>query len=350
MTPLPFDLPHHFTEADADPKALVGKRVAILGYGNQGHAHALNLRDSGIDVVVGARPGGRGHAAAEQADLAVVPLEEAAAAGDVIMMLLPDEVQGQVFREIIAPVWKPDAVLAFAHGFALAFGIVELPPGRSAFLVAPKGQGHKLRQAYEAGGGLPGLLGVEGEDPRGTLQLALAYALACGALKGGGTLTRFREEAVTDQFGEQAVLCGGLVELITAAWETLVQRGYAPEIAYFECLHEVKLIVDLLHAHGMDGMRQRISSTAAYGGLQAGPRVIGAASRQAMGELLDEIESGRFAQAFLKEQGDGSPWLDGAKAAEADHPMQATGRHLREFLERCRLGEDPGGSEPRGSA
>ena len=332
--------PRRFEEADAKPERLSGLRVAILGYGNQGHAHALNLRDAGVDVVVGARKEGRGARLATQDGFQVHSLREAAALADIIMLTLPDEVQATVFERDIAPVWKEDAVLAFPHGFALAFDMIELPAGRRAFLVAPKGQGHKLRQAVLAGGGLPGLLAVEGPEPADTLELALAYAHGCGALKGGATLTSFRDEAVTDQFGEQAVLCGGLVELVIAAWETLVRRGYSPDGAYFECLHEVKLIVDLIHTHGIDGMRERISTTAAWGGLRAGPRVINEHSRAAMDELLDEIEDGRFAKGFLEAQASGGSELREAIDAEAAHPIVATGRGLREFLERCQLGGD----------
>jgi ketol-acid reductoisomerase len=228
-------------------------------------------------------------------------------------------------------------VLGFAHGFAVAFEMIRLPEGRRAMMVAPKGQGHKLRQAFVAGGGLPGLLAVTGPDQEDTLELALAYAHACGALKGGGFLSTFREEAVSDQFGEQVVLCGGLVELVIAAWETLVDRGHSPEVAYFECLHEVKLIVDLIHEHGLDGMRERISTTAAWGGLRAGPKVIGEESRRAMGELLDQIENGRFAREFLEVQRDGGTQLRSVMTAQRSHPIIGTGRGLREFLRECRL-------------
>lgn len=336
-----------FELSDADPALLRDKLVAVLGYGNQGHAHALNLRDAGVAVVVGSRPESRGAARARDAGFEVLPFAEAARKADVVMLLLPDEVQASVYARDLAPHLKDQAVLGFAHGFVIAFGLIRLPSTRRAFLVAPKGQGHRLRAAVQAGGGLPGLIGVEGPDPESTLQLALAYAGACGALAGGGSLTSFREEAVSDQFGEQVVLCGGLVELITAAWETLVERGYSPETAYFECLHEVKLIADLIHAHGIDGMRAMISSTAAFGGLRAGPRVIGEPSRVAMKELLDGIESGAFAREFLREQESGSPQLRARIEAERAHPMQATGRRLREFLERCRLGDADAGGEGR---
>lgn len=338
--------PNRFFETDARPARLRGLTVAILGFGNQGHAHALNLRDSGVDVLVGAREDGRGARAAEAAGFTVRSFAEASAHADLVMMLLPDEIQARVFAEDVVPNWPDHAVLGFAHGFALAFDLIRLPEGRRALLVAPKGQGHKLRQAYVAGGGLPGLIGVEGPDPDDTLELALAYAHACGALKGGGFLSTFREEAVSDQFGEQAVLCGGLVEMIVAAWETLVDRGHSPEVAYFECLHEVKLIVDLIHEHGIDGMRERISTTAAWGGLQAGPKVIGSESRRAMGELLDRIEDGSFAREFLEVQSDGGAQLGRAIAREREHPIVGTGHGLREFLLQCRLDREPADPSP----
>lgn len=331
------DTPQPFTRADADLSLLRGRTVAVLGYGNQGHAHALNLRDSGIDVIVGAREPGRGAERARADGFVPVTFSEAVRPAQVVMMLLPDEIQREVFERDVRPYWRNDALLAFGHGFALAFGLVELPAGRSAFLVAPKGQGHALRAAYRAGGGLPSLIGVEGEAPESTLAVALAYAEACGALAGGGFRSSFREEAITDQFGEQAVLCGGLVELIVAAWEILVRRGYAPEVAYFECLHETKIIVDLLYAHGIDGMRARISTTAAHGGLLAGPKVIGPASRQAMEGLLDDIERGDFARGFVQAQSDGGASLRAALAQAAGHPIVDTGRGLRTALDACRL-------------
>ena len=329
-----------FETHDARPERLDGRTVAVLGYGNQGHAHALNLRDSGVDVVVGARAGGAGWSRAVEDGFAPLDTAAAAARGDVVMILVPDEVQAAVFARDVAPHWKGDAVLAFGHGYALAFERIVLPAGRRAFLCAPKGQGHALRSAYRHGGGLPSILGIEGPDAEDTLELALAYARASGALAGGGFLSSFREEAVTDQFGEQAVLCGGLVELIVAGWETLVERGYAPEIAYFECLHEVKIIVDLIHAHGIEGMRAMISTTAAYGGLRAGSRVIGPESRAAMHALLDDIESGRFATHFETDQADGGAALREAMAAEGRHALAGTGHALRAFLDNCRLDDD----------
>ncbi len=322
-----------FEEAAVSTAPLQGRRVAVLGYGNQGRAHALNLRDSGIAVVVGARAEGIGAAAARADGFAPVPLAEAAAAADVVMLLVPDEAQAGVWTGGVAGHLGPGAALGFAHGFAVAFGLIAPPPGHGCFLAAPKGQGGMLREAYVRGGGLPGLLAVADASPPGTWELAAAYAKAAGFLRGGGWATTFREECVTDQFGEQAVLCGGLVELIRAAFETLVDRGYAPQNAYFECVHEVKLIADLLHRHGVDGLQRLISPTAAYGGATRGPRVIGAASRRAMADLLDEIESGAFAREFLEACARRGAGRDGRAAAEAESALARTGRELRARLE-----------------
>ncbi len=335
--------PRRFRLEDGDLSRLAGHRVAVLGFGNQGHAHALNLRDSGIEVVVGLRPESRKREEALRAGFVVKDFAEAAEGAFVVMVLLPDEVHAQVYHEHLREVLQEDTHLAFAHGFSVAFGLIDTPPGQSRLLIAPKGQGHRLREAFLAGGGLPGLIAAEGPDPDEGLQVALAYARACGALAGGGFLSSFREEAVSDLFGEQVVLCGGLVELVTAAWETLVARGCSPEGAYFECLHEVKIIADLMHQRGVDGMRELISPTAAYGGLKTGPRIIDAATRRTMEDILDEIEEGRFAREFLQEQRKGSPWLKAKKREEREHPMQKTGRGLREFLRDCRL--DAGGRD-----
>ncbi len=320
-------------EAQVSLAPLDGRRVAILGYGNQGRAHALNLRDSGVAVTVGARPNGRAAPRARADGFEVAGLTEAAAAGDVVMLLLPDEVQGGIWRERLAAAVSAEAALGFAHGFAVAFGQIDPEPGRPCFLCAPKGQGDMLREAYARGGGLPGLLAVTDGSPPGTWELAAAYAKAVGCLRGGGYRTTFRDECVTDQFGEQAVLCGGMLELIRAAFETLIARGYGPENAYFECVHEVKLIADLLHRHGVDGLQALISRTAAYGGATRGPRVVGAESRAAMEQLLDEIESGAFAREFLAACADGLPGLRDHEAAEASSPLARTGRALRARLD-----------------
>jgi ketol-acid reductoisomerase len=324
---------------------LAGKRIAILGYGNQGRAHALNLRDGGFQVVVGARAGGRGESRAREDGLSALPLSDAAATADLVVLLLPDEAQGEAYRDQVRPALRPGAALAFAHGFAIAFGQVAPEPGRACFLVAPKGQGDMLREAYAGGGGLPGLLAVTGDSPAGTWELAAAYAKAIGCLRGGGYRTTFREECIADLFGEQAVLCGGMLELIRAAFDTLVARGYGAENAYFECVHEVKLIADLLHRHGLDGLRPRISRTAAYGGLTRGPRLIGPAVRAELARQLDEIESGAFAREFLAARDQGLRLVREAEAAEAGSQLARTGRALRARLDA--LGLDRGGPAPR---
>ncbi len=326
-----------FDLQDGDLSLLAGKRIAILGYGNQGHAHALNLRDSGMEVVVGLRPQSSHAQKAREAGFLVEDFASAARGAFLVMLLLPDELHAKIYDEHLREAMDPEAYLAFSHGFAVAFELLELEESRRVLLVAPKGQGHALRASFQNGGGLPGLIGVQGPAPEESLQVALAYAKGCGALAGGGFLSSFREEAVSDLFGEQTVLCGGLIELITAAWELLVARGYSAEGAYFECLHEVKIITDLVHEKGVDGMREGISPTAAFGGLRAGPRVIGKESRAAMETLLDEIEDGSFAREFLRERAAGSPWLKKKREEEAKHPMQETGRGLRAFLSRCRL-------------
>ncbi len=330
--------PRRIFEADEVSLApLAGARVAVLGYGNQGRAQALNLRDSGVAVVVGARAGGEGAARAAADGFPALPLAEAAAVGDVVMLLVPDELQGPLHREIIRPALRPGAALGFAHGFAVAFGQIAPEAGRPCFLAAPKGQGDMLREAYRAGGGLPGLLAVSDGSPAGTWELAAAYAKAAGFLRGGGYATTFREECVTDQFGEQAVLCGGLLELLRGAFETLTARGYGAESAYFECVHEVKLIADLLHRHGVDGLQRLISRTAAYGGATRGPRVIGPESRAAMARLLDEIESGAFAREYLESCAGGSPDPRLGAAGDPESPLAVTGRALRARLAALRL-------------
>jgi len=330
--------PRPVFEADEVSMApLSGARVAVIGYGNQGRAQALNLRDSGVAVVVGARAGGAGAARAAADGFLPAPLAVAAAAGDVVMLLLPDELQGPLHRDVVGPALRPGAALGFAHGFAVAFGQIAPDAGRPCFLAAPKGQGDMLREAYRAGGGLPGLLAVTDGSPAGTWELAAAYAKAAGFLRGGGYATTFREECVTDQFGEQAVLCGGLIELVRAAFETLTARGYSAQGAYFECVHEVKLIADLLHRHGVDGLQRLISRTAAYGGATRGPRVIGPESRAAMSHLLDEIESGAFAREYLAACAGGSPDPRLGPAGAPDSPLASTGKALRARLAALRL-------------
>jgi ketol-acid reductoisomerase len=280
---------------------LTGLRVAVVGYGTMGRANALNLRRSGIDVVVGAREGLKGGQRAQSEGFTVLPVAAAVAGADVVMLMLPDTAMAAAWERDVAPHLKPDAAVGFAHGFAIAFDQIRPEPGRSCFLAAPKSQGDLLIELHAAGRGVPGLLAVTDTSPPATWDVAAAYALAVGCLEGGGFVTTFREECVSDQFGEQAVLCGGVIELLKAAYDTLVDAGYGPENAYFECVHELKLITDLLHRHGVAGLRGRISGTAAYGGLTRGPRIIDDAVRARMRDVLAEIEDGRFARELLAE-------------------------------------------------
>ncbi len=311
--------------------ALRGRTVAIIGYGTMGRAHALNLRDSGVDVLVGARPGsGRGELA-RQEGFTTLETPAAAARGDVVMLMLPDAAMGEAFAGEIAPHLAAGAALGFAHGFAVAFGHID-PGPRACFLVAPKAQGDKLREAFAAGGGAPGLLAVSDRSPPGTWALAAAYARAVGCLHGGGWRTTFREECVADLFGEQSVLCGGVIELLQAAFDTLTSRGYDPTNAYFECVHELALISDLLQRYGLAGMRRRISPTAAYGGLTRGPRVIDPQARARLAVILDEIENGTFAREYLARHDDPVDGIRPLAAAEADTPLARAGRDLQTRL------------------
>jgi ketol-acid reductoisomerase len=283
-------------------------------------------------VQVGLREDSPSAARAAKDGFPVLIPAAAAAEADVVVFLVPDEVQAELYRTEIAAQLRDGTALGFAHGFAVAFAQIVPEPGRPCFLAAPKGQGDKLREVFRKGGGLPGLLAVTSESPPGTWELAAAYAKAIGCLRGGGFRTTFREECVTDQFGEQVVLCGGVVELLQAAFATLTSRGYGAENAYFECVHELKLIADLLHEHGIDGMRRRISGTAAYGGLTRGKRIIGAASRAEMERVLDEIENGSFAREFLSRYADDQSGTQPLAAAEAASPLARAGRALRQRL------------------
>jgi ketol-acid reductoisomerase len=311
-----------------DLSPLQGLTVAVIGYGTMGRAHALNLVRSGMTVVVGARSESPRCDLARTEGLTVLPVPEAAARGDVVMLMLPDQAMGQVFREDVAPHLRPTAAVGFAHGFAVAFDQIEPEPGRPCFLAAPKGQGDMLLAAHARGGGVPGLLAVTEGSPPETWDLAAAYALAVGCLVGGGFVTSFRQECVSDQFGEQTVLCGGVIELLKAAFDIMVEAGYGRENAYFECVHELKLITDLLHRHGVDGMREKISGTAAYGGLTRGPRVIDDGVRQRMRDILAEIESGSFAREFLAEHDDPGHGTAALARKEAEGALARTGRQV----------------------
>lgn len=314
-------------------EALSGKRVLVLGYGSQGRAQSLNLRDSGIDIVVGLRPGSASRAAAEGDGLPVQAIDAAITNADVIMTLVPDEVQPALYTADALSKLKPGAYVGFAHGLAVHFQKVALPAGVNVFLVAPRGPGRLIRRHYAEKTGFAASLAVH-QDPAGdTWSVARAYALAIGALPGAVFETTFQEECEADLFGEQAILCGGLVELIRAGFDTLTEAGFAPEMAYFECLHEVKLIADLIHERGIAQMRSGISNTARFGGLTRGRRVIGQETRAAMKAILAEIQSGRFAGELLAESEAGMVNLDAQQQAEAEHPIEAVGRRIREAMQ-----------------
>ncbi len=318
-----------FYDKDADLGRLSGKTVAVLGYGSQGHAHSQNLRDSGIQVVVGLRKDSASWAKAERAGLRVAVPDEAAARGDVIMLTLPDETMAEVYRREVAPQLRPGKYLAVAHGFNLHFGQIVPPPDVNVFMVAPKGPGHTVRGHYQEGKGVPALVAVHADPSGDTLQTALAYAKGIGAGRAGILETNIREETETDLFGEQAVLCGGLTALMTAGYETLVEAGYSPEMAYFECIHEVKLIVDLIYEGGIANMRYSISNTAEYGDLTRGPRLVDTAVRERMKAVLGEIQSGQFAKEFILENQAGKPSFNALRRRAAEHELEKVGARLR---------------------
>jgi len=321
-----------FYEKDADPGLIGSRKVAVMGYGSQGHAHALNLRDSGIDVRVGLREGSSSKAKAEAAGLSVRTPAEAAAEADVIMVLLPDTEQKAAYEESIAPHLEDGDALLFAHGFNIRFGQIHPPPGVDVAMVAPKGPGHLVRREFSAGGGVPSLIAVDQDASGKARELALSYAHALGATRAGVLETTFEEETETDLFGEQVVLCGGITELVMAGFETLVNAGYQPESAYFECLHELKLIVDLMYEHGITGMRYSISDTAEYGDLTRGPRIISPAVREEMARILEEIRSGKFAEEWIAENRAGRPRYNELRAKGTEHPIEKVGAELRQMM------------------
>jgi ketol-acid reductoisomerase len=321
-----------YYDDDADLGLLAGKKVAILGYGSQGHAHALNLKDSGIDVRVGLRAGSSSAAKAEGAGLAVAPVGEAVAEADVVMVLLPDTEQKRVYEADIAPNLRDGDSLAFAHGFNIHFGQITPPAGVDVWMIAPKGPGHLVRRTYEEGGGVPCLVAVHQDATGRAKDVALAYAKAIGGTRGGVLDTTFEEETETDLFGEQVVLCGGLVELIKNGYETLVEAGYQPESAYFETLHEVKLIVDLIYEGGIAAMNYSISDTAEYGQLTRGPRIITPETREEMRRILDEIRSGAFAKEWIAENEAGRPTFNRLRDEVRSHPIEEVGARLRAMM------------------
>jgi ketol-acid reductoisomerase len=321
-----------YYDDDADLALLEGRKVAVLGYGSQGHAHALNLQDSGVDVRVGLRDGSSSWAKAEEAGLRVLPTAEACKEADVIMVLLPDTEQASVYARDIEPNLEERDSLAFAHGFNIHFGQVRPPKGVDVWMIAPKGPGHLVRRTFEEGGGVPSLVAVSADETGKAKETALAYAKAVGATRAGVLDTTFEEETETDLFGEQVVLCGGLVELIKSSYETLVEAGYQPESAYFETLHEVKLIVDLIYEGGITNMRYSISDTAEYGDMTRGPRIITDETRAEMREILGEIRSGRFAKEWILENQAGRPVFNALRREGAEHPIEEVGERLRGMM------------------
>ena len=321
-----------FYDKDADLSLIQGKRVAIIGYGSQGHAHANNLKDSCVAVTVGLRPGSASAAKAANAGLDVKAIEDAVAGADVVMVLAPDEHQARLYREQIAPNIQEGAALAFAHGFNIHFGQIEPREDLDVIMVAPKGPGHLVRSTYTQGGGVPSLIAVYQDATGQARDVALAYASANGGGRAGIIETSFREECETDLFGEQVVLCGGLTSLIQNGFETLVEAGYAPEMAYFECLHEVKLIVDLIYEGGIANMRYSISNTAEYGDLTRGPRIVTPETKAEMKRILAEIQSGEFAKEFILENQAGAPKMKALRRLGTEHQIEEVGERLREMM------------------
>ena len=321
-----------FYDDDADLSIIADKKVAVIGYGSQGHAHAQNLRDSGVDVRVGLREGSPSRAKAEADGLRVVSPSEAAAEADVIMILAPDHVQRTVYTNDIEPQLTAGKALFFGHGFNIRFGYIKPPADVDVCMVAPKGPGHLVRREYNDGRGVPVIVAVE-QDPTGTAwSLALSYARAIGGLRAGGIKTTFTEEAETDLFGEQAVLCGGASQLVQYGFETLIEAGYQPEVAYFECLHELKLIVDLMYEGGIAKQRWSVSDTAEYGDYVSGPRVIDPSVKQNMQAVLADIQSGAFAERFIADQDAGAPEFKALRAQGEQHPIETVGRELRKMM------------------
>ena len=321
-----------YYDRDADLSVLKGKRAAVLGYGSQGHAHANNLRDSGVEVVVGLRRSSASWQKAENAGLKVAETADAVAAADIVMVLLPDELQGEAYEREIKPGLKNGNYLAFGHGFNIHFKRILPPAGVNVFMVAPKGPGHLVRSEYQKGRGVPCLLAIHQDPSKDTKKIGLAYASAIGGARAAVIETTFKDETETDLFGEQSVLCGGLCALIQAGYETLVDAGYPPEMAYFECVHEVKLIVDLIYEGGLTNMRYSISNTAEYGDLTRGKRVIGPEVRQAMQTILKDIQSGKFADEWINEYKSGMPHFTALRKEAANHPLEKVGAGLRAMM------------------
>ena len=322
-----------FYDDDADLSLLEGKTVAVIGYGSQGHAHSLNLKDSGVDVVVGLREGSDSAEAARAEGLEVTNVSDAAARGDLVMVLVPDELHRRVWEDEIAEGIEKGNLLLFGHGFSVHYGEVAPPPDVDVALVAPKGPGHIVRRQYTEGSGVPGLVAIDQDATGHAFDLALAYARGIGCTRGGVIKTTFREETETDLFGEQAVLCGGTSELVRAGFETLVEAGYDPRMAYFECLHELKLIVDLMYEKGLSGMRYSISNTAEYGDYTRGKRVVTDETRAAMKQILGEIQSGAFAREWIAENNAGQEHFKQMREEAAGSQIETTGKDLRKMMD-----------------
>lgn len=321
-----------YYDQDADLSVIQDKKIAIIGYGSQGHAHALNLRDSGMDVRVGLYEGSPSWPKAEAEGLNVLSTFDAAAEADVIMLLAPDTSQAGIYREAIAPNLSPGKTLMFGHGFNVRYAQIIPPAGVDVSLVAPKSPGHRVRELYVDGVGTPGLMAVHQDASGRAADTALAYAKAIGCTRAGVIKTTFTEETETDLFGEQVILCGGVTHLIESAFNTLVEAGYQPEIAYFECLHELKLIVDLIYQGGMNYMRYSVSDTAEHGDYTAGPRIVTDQTRQAMKEILADIQSGAYAEGWIDENAQGRPWFNQRRAEARDSQVEQVGRELRKMM------------------
>ena len=321
-----------YYDSDADLSVLKGKTIAILGYGSQGHAQAQNLRDSGLNVIVGQRPGSKNYDLAVSHGFKPVSAEDAAKQADIINILLPDEVQGDVYRQHVRPNLQEGDVLMCSHGFNIHFGQVEPPPGVDALLVAPKGPGHLVRSEFEKGGGVPCLIALSAGASETTKKIGLAYAKGIGGTRAGVIETTFAEETETDLFGEQTVLCGGVSALVKAGFETLVEAGYQPEMAYFECLHELKLIVDLVYQGGLNYMRYSVSNTAEYGDYTRGPRIVTEQTKAEMKKILHEIKSGQFAREWILENKANAPAFNAMRRSEREHQVEEVGRRLRRLM------------------
>jgi ketol-acid reductoisomerase len=321
-----------YYDKDADLSIILGKKITIVGYGSQGHAHANNLKDSGADVTVGLRAGSSSHAKASNAGIKAMAIDEAVAGADVVMLLAPDEHQAALYRDVIEPNIKEGAALGFAHGFNIHYEQIQPRADLDVLMIAPKGPGHLVRSTYAAGGGTPCLIAIA-QDPSGQAKdIALSYASGIGGGRAGVIETSFREETESDLFGEQVVLCGGLTALIQAGYETLVEAGYAPEMAYFECLHEVKLIVDLIYEGGIANMRYSVSNTAEYGDFTRGPRIITDETRAEMRRILAEIQNGDFAKEFILENQSGAPTMKALRRISREHSVETVGQRLRDMM------------------